>query len=116
MKVHLSKLDKVFSQYIRTKAKGKCEYCGQTGRLETAHFHGRRKRSTRWLENNVVAVCFSCHRMFHEHPNKHADFMRKRLGSVDYEKLNILAETVVKNIDEDKLIEYFTKKIKLLEE
>jgi hypothetical protein len=38
-----------------------------------------------------------------EHPNKHADWFKKRLGSDGYEQLNIRAETICKNLDREKL-------------
>jgi hypothetical protein len=112
VKIHVSKLDKLFSQYIRLRANGKCQYCGERKSLECSHFHSRRKRSTRWDERNAIAVCFTCHRYLDENPNKHVAFFEKLLGSEEFEKLNIRAETVAKNIDTDKLIEYYTQKIK----
>ncbi len=101
--------DKAFGDYI--KRDGKCEYCGRSGRMETSHFHGRRKASTRYDEENTACLCSTCHRHFHEHPNIYVDWMKKRLGSERYELLNIRAEQIVK-VDRNEIKEYYRKRLK----
>ncbi len=110
----LDPADIAFSLYIRTKADFTCDYCGRSGRMETSHFHGRRKASTRFDEENVSCLCFECHHMMHEHPNVHTDFFKKRLGSERYEMLNIRAEQIVK-VDRKEIKEYYKKQLKVLE-
>lgn len=92
MKIKLDPLDKLFSKYIRLRAGGVCEYCGQVKRLQCSHFHGRRKRSVRWNEDNACALCFSCHMYLGENPYVHTEFFKKRLGSQRFELLNIQAQ------------------------
>lgn len=120
MKIKLSPLDILFSRCVRLMADNHCDYCGRWKgiyALQTSHFHGRRKASTRYDFDNVCAVCYSCHNYFHEHPNKHDAFMRKRLGSGRYELLNIRAETILKRTSPDKeeLKRSLKEKIKILE-
>ena len=86
MKITVTKLDKLFSEFIRSRDKV-CKRCGQKGRLETAHFFGRRMKSVRWDEDNAVALCFACHRFFHEHPLEHGEWYLDYLGS---DKLKML--------------------------
>jgi len=115
VRIRIDPLDKLFSLYIRTKAGGVCEYCARMGRLEASHFHGRRKGSTRYDEDNVVALCHSCHMYLQEHPNIHSEWFQKRLGSERYELLNIRAQQIVK-VDKETLKKEFQEKIKQLEE
>lgn len=117
MRIKVSKLDILFSRFIRLKAGGICEYCGQAKkRLETSHFISRRYRATRWLELNACAVCFSCHRYLDEHPYKHTAFWEKRIGTEAVEQLHILADTIKAKIDEDALMVNLKEEIKLLNE
>lgn len=109
----LDPADIAFSLYIRTKAEFICEYCGRSGRMETSHFHGRRKASTRFDEENVACLCFEHHAMMHEHPNIHTDWMKKRLRSERYELLNIRAETIVK-VNRKEIAQKYRKKLKEL--
>ena len=95
MAIKVTPEDRLFSLCVRGMADG-CEYCGKKGRLETSHFHGRRKRSVRWDFDNAAALCNGCHRMFHENPYKHTEFFRQRLGAKRFEQLNIRAETIRK--------------------
>ena len=114
MKIKLDKLDILFSKYIRLKAGGVCEYCGQAKTLQCSHFHGRRKRSVRWDEENCSALCFSCHLYLGENPYMHTEFFRKRLGSERFELLNIRANTIAR-LDKEALTLYFKGQIKSLE-
>ena len=116
MRVHRDSLDILFSRLIRLLADGNCEYCGRIG-TQTSHFHSRRKRSVRVDLDNASWVCFSCHLYLGEHPNKHYEFFKKRLGSERFEALNIRAEKIIKYSKEDKekVKATLKEKIKLLE-
>lgn len=114
MKIQITKNDRLFSHLVRLNAGGFCEYCGGTG-TQTSHFHSRRKRSTRWDLDNAIWSCFSCHRFLDEHPNKHTEFFRKRLGSERFEQLNIRAETIAK-VCPEKVEAELKDKIRILEE
>lgn len=98
MRIRLDPLDILFSKYIRTKAGWRCEYCGTkydppTSALQTSHFHGRRKKTVRWDEQNCAALCFYCHQQFTENPLKHVEWFKKRLGDRRFDMLNLRANT-----------------------
>lgn len=113
MKIRVDKADVAFSLYIRTKADFTCEYCGRKGRTECSHFHGRRKASTRYDEENVACLCSGCHSYLGEHPKKHDAWFKKRLGSERYELLNIRAETIIK-VDRTKISKEYKDKLQNL--
>lgn len=114
MKIKLDPLDKLFSLYIRLRAGGICEYCGHPKTLQCSHYHGRRKRSTRWDEENCSALCVSCHFYLGENPYQHTEWMKKRLGSEKFEQLNIRAE-IIQKVDKLAIKQDLKEKIKLLE-
>ena len=99
VKIKLDPLDILFSQYIRTKAGWKCERCLRrfkppTASLQCSHFHGRRKKSTRWDPENCAALCFTCHRIFTEQPLVHVLWFKKRLGENRFNALTIRSNTM----------------------
>ena len=112
MKIRLDPLDKLFSQLVRLRDGGICQYCGKKG-TQTSHFHSRRKRSTRLDLDNACWLCFSCHRFLDEHPNKHTEFFKKRLGSERFEELNIRSEVLIRP-NKDKIKTDLQDKIALL--
>lgn len=112
MKVRIDPLDKLFSHLIKLRDNNICQYCGKGGN-QTSHFHSRRKKSVRWDLDNAVWACFSCHMYLGEHPNKHYEFFKKRLGSDRFEELNIRAEQIVKP-DKEAIKAMLKEKIKLL--
>ena len=117
MRIKIDPLDRLFSQYIRLRAKGCCERCsaykGIHG-LETSHFFGRRKKSTRWNEDNASALCFACHMYFTENPLEHVEWFRERLGEEKFTLLNIQANKPQK-VDKDLIEIYLRQLIKELE-
>ena len=113
MKIRIDPLDTLFSKVIRKRAGGVCEYCGEKKNLQCSHFHGRRKKSTRWDIDNASALCFTCHQFLGEHPNIHTDWFTKRIGSERFEQLDIRARTPVK-VDKVKIKENLTKQLEVL--
>lgn len=113
------RLDNLFSQYIRKRAMqrvGGCERCHTPKRsykeLDCAHFHSRRKYSTRWHELNAVGLCGGCHFYIDSHPQEKIEFFKELLGDGDFLRLNILAEMVTRNSATDyKLIEIYLRQM-----
>jgi 5-methylcytosine-specific restriction endonuclease McrA len=56
----IKKLDKIFSEYIRSRD-GKCLWCGGVRGLQCAHIIGRANLHFRWDPNNAIALCLGCH-------------------------------------------------------
>lgn len=118
MKIRINPLDKLFSQYIRGKADGICEWCGEHKNLQTSHFKGRTRQTVRWDEENVSAICFTCHRYMHDHPDIHTDWFEKRLGREKYDKMIMRANMTTKEypIDKEQIKKNLLEKIKMLQE
>lgn len=93
----LDPLDKLFSTYIKLKADGRCEYCGQLPNPMGYHTHhgvaGRRYLNTRWVEDNCVALCLACHNLLGDFPGINQEFFKKRIGTKRMEELEIIART-----------------------
>lgn len=90
VKVKIDNADKMFSQFIREKAHGRCERCFGVG-SQVHHFYGRRHENTRFDPDNAVCVCFTCHRWFHENPEEARAFMVRKLGENVYNSLCLRA-------------------------
>lgn len=114
MRIRLDPLDILFSRFIRLRANGVCEKCGNPvgfAKLQTSHFHGRRKKSVRWNEDNACALCFSCHQYFTENPLDHVEWFRERLGEGKFTLLYIQAQKRNK-VDKELVRLYLKQKIK----
>ena len=120
MKPQQKKLDNLFSEYIRKRAMQRvdgCERCHASKMsykdLQTAHFHSRKKLTTRWHELNSVGLCGGCHMYLDSHPQEKIDFFKELLGE-EYDKLYILANMTTKQspIDYNLLEIYFKQLLK----
>lgn len=101
MKVKIRKEDRVFSLLVRERVNWHCESCGanhyenrQT--LQCAHLESRRHTGTRLHPRNAVALCFTCHRYFTEHPFDWTDWCRDKFGGDFIAELRRVANTPVK--------------------
>ena len=106
MKIKIDDLDKLFSRYIRLLSGGYCKRCHKhfgEARLQTAHFHSRRKHSTRWFKDNVTALCCGCHRYLDSEPLIKVEFFMELLGKEDFDKLNKRAEQLFPKVDKEAL-------------
>ena len=116
MKIRIDKLDVLFSELIRKKAKGKCQKCGKDvgfKRLQTSHFWGRARKSTRWDEDNAVALCFTCHIYFTANPYEHVMWYQSDLGMERFVALRDRMMDMTK-VDKEELLEVYKQKIKEL--
>jgi 5-methylcytosine-specific restriction endonuclease McrA len=85
MRIRRRRDDILFSEYLRRKRDYTCERClrnftHEKGRLDVSHYFGRKNETLRFDEENVRVLCKGCHRLFHESPNEHREFMLKTLG------------------------------------
>lgn len=106
--------DITFSNFIRLKAKGKCEYCGKVCwykgtkyyQLEASHYFSRAKESVRFDERNVHALCSSCHKRMGGYTNKEDGeydlWIKQLLGEKGYILLKLEAHLPHKR--DDKLV------------
>lgn len=106
MKIKISKVDKLFSQYIRERDGWKCQRCGTyyqppTMALHCSHFWGRSNKCTRFDTENCMTLCYGCHsRMEGNKQGEYRDIMLKRLGDKGYRNLEIRARMTCSERDE----------------
>lgn len=97
------KADIVFSRYIRLKEK-QCTNCGRKGQgnegitgLQASHYHGRRKESVRFDEQNVDVFCIGCHRRLGTDDRPaYTEFKINKLGQREFDLLMLRANTPAK--------------------
>jgi len=106
-KSEISKLDALWSKYVKEKAGYKCEYCQEEGRqlnpqgvwLEAAHIIGRTFRSTRWLLYNGMCLCSGCHSGYDQHRPIEKSIREQVIGLPKYEELCKTKQVIAKNQD-----------------
>ena len=113
------RLDDLFSLIIRKRAMqrvGGCERCKALRQshkeLQTAHFHSRRKHTTRWDIRNSVGLCGGCHQYLDSNKEAKIAFEIECLGEEEYERLYVLAEMTTKTSPVDyNLTELYLKEL-----
>jgi len=116
MRIKISKVDKLFSLYIRERDKWTCQRCRKyhpppTGALHCSHFWGRSNSCTRFDPLNCDALCYGCHSEWEG--NKQGDyrtFKLDKLGTKEYNELEKRARSICKRKkEEEKTLEWLTK-------
>lgn len=91
MKIKTTRLDRLFSQFIRARDVC-CQRCHRTDKkLECSHIYSRRHRGTRWHPMNAKLLCFTCHRWWHENPPEAMEWIEKLYGQ---DHMNLLRAMV----------------------
>jgi hypothetical protein len=119
-KTLITKLDRVFSEYIRRrKAKNdiaECVTCGKKDHwksLQAGHFMSRKHYSTRWDERNVEVQCVSCNVYRYGEQYKFSKFLGDDLAD---ELLALSRETrKFSNFELEEMIEQYCERIERLE-
>ena len=105
VKIRIDKRDTVFSKLIRLRARWNCDRCGRyfpMGHgLQAAHIFSRRHQSTRYDPDNAIALCFADHQYFGENPTIFTAWVKKHLGDVRYEALQLRHMLIVKRTKAD---------------
>ena len=117
------KLDIAWSQLVKLRAKGKCEYCGKTTGLNSHHIYSRAKKSTRWYPENGVCLCVAHHTFsstFSAHltPLEFIEWLIEQRGKENIDDLRIKANQTVKYLKHEKeeLLQQLLTEIKQLEQ
>ena len=117
MKIRRDPLDILFSEAMRLEADGICEKCLRWvgyGKLQVAHFFGRRYKALRWDEGNVSVLCFPCHQHFHEQPIEHVLWFTERHGQQVVDLLQARSRTPARYLDREAIKLYYKAKIEEL--
>jgi len=65
-------------------------------RIECSHIYSRRHLSTRWDPANAKALCFTCHRWWHENPVDAIEWLKTIRGEKELELLRIRSQQTKK--------------------
>lgn len=121
MRVKIGPLDKIFSQYIRTRDGWCCQRCGKAHArnsqgLHAAHIFGRGKHSTRWHENNAVSLCYGDHSYLDQNPLEKYKWYKEKFGTALFDQIKELSEKPIRFTKEQKkeLKEHYKQKLKAL--
>jgi hypothetical protein len=116
----VTKLDTVFSQYIRRKDAideiATCVTCGKKShwsKLQNGHWASRRHYSTRWDEQNCNVQCAGCNVFRAGEIYLYTKYLCLQYGENFPEELYIKSQKMVKFTDVDlvEIIEYYNNKL-----
>jgi len=94
VKIKTSNLDRLFSQYIRTKANFTCKACKKnSGIMDCAHIVSRRSTATRWFKANAVCLCRACHMKFTADPFGWVEIVTDWMGEDKLQALRFLSHS-----------------------
>lgn len=100
--IKITKLDKLFSDFIRNRDEWTCQRCGTrydppTNALHCSHFWGRANKATRYDPLNADALCYGCHARWEANKQgEYRDFKLAQLGDNEYDALEKRARSIVK--------------------
>lgn len=81
---------------LLVRSRGRCENCGATSNLQTAHIIPRRYAATRTDERNAFCLDARCHMRFTEHADEWMAFVDRTIGRAEYDRLKAKALAGVK--------------------
>ena len=106
----------VWSQCVRTRDGFKCQLCGTTdGVMHAHHFIGRRKAQAKYLLENGICLCFTCHNEAGDYSGVNEELFSKTVGSERKEELEVLSRIIGRKLDREAIMASLKESIKLLE-
>lgn len=102
--------DELWSKLVKVKARGKCEHCWKTKRLNSHHIFTRNNYATRFDLDNGICLCSWCHTMSkkfsaHKTPLEFAEWIISVRWQERYDRLKLKAHSV-RDKDYDKVEKY----------
>lgn len=95
----IKKLDKLISERVRNRDNWTCRRCFKkyappTNILHCSHFFSRRFMGTRFELDNLISLCYGCHRRWEGMKgDEYRDFMITTLGETRLEELKFKSQS-----------------------
>ena len=130
--VKITKLDKLFSEFIRKRAiadAGGCERCltpkFDTARddgslfpawmlLQCAHMCGKDVKNIRWDPDNAFGLCGGCHLHIDSHKDDKTEFHERMVGKERADLVKARSRVAGKYVDENAIWLYLEGKLREL--
>jgi hypothetical protein len=119
-----TKLDRVFSEYIRFKdadegGTASCVTCGKLAywrEMDCGHYIKRSNRGTRWEPTNCGPQCTRCNRFMDGNMDEFADYICRNYGETERQRLMTLKRQAVKftRSDLEEMILFYKAKLSTL--
>lgn len=104
-------LDSLWSELVKWRADGKCEYCGSGEYLNSHHVFSRSNLHLRWDLENGACLCPKHHVLgnhsAHKAPLEFAEFFKEKRGLKWYRTL-IEKSRLVDKVDKEEIKQYLT--------
>ena len=79
-------LDTLWRRAVKTRDQGLCRKCGKLG-LEAHHVFSRRHSAIRFMLDNGLSLCPTCHRFAHDNPDSFHSWASLEVGEERFELL-----------------------------
>lgn len=120
----VSKLDRVFSLYVRLRdcmpnGYGVCISCSRIKpfeEMDCGHFFSRVNMSTRFHEDNCHCECRHCNRFVEDHLIGYQKNLIRKIGEERYNRLAVLSKQIKKwsPYELEEMITYYAEKVRRL--
>jgi hypothetical protein len=117
-----TKLDQVFSKFVRTQRAGpsgiaRCVTCGAASHwkwLHAGHFISRVHLATRWEDRNVHPQCARCNNLLRGNPDAYRRYLERRYGDAIIADLEAQSRRPVKYSCADlfAMIQHYGERVK----
>ena len=94
----ITKLDKQWSKYVIERDKGVCQKCDDPGD-NPHHVFLRRYMGSRFLKENGITLCTTCHRWAHDYPTDFLEWWIDFVGIETWEYVRMKAMELKINIE-----------------
>jgi len=113
----INPLDVLVSCLVRNRDEWTCRRCKKlypppTSTLHCAHIFSRGDSSTRYDQDNCLALCLHCHQWAHGHAHEFVDFVNAELGIDKAEALRLKSRQTVRKSQ----IDYNLLKLAIMQE
>ena len=107
----------LWSKGVRTRDGFKCQLCGATGGVMHAHhFIGRRKAQTKYLLENGICLCFTCHNEAGDCSDVNEELFIRAVGSERKEELEVLSRIIGRKLDKEEIKAGLKEKLQIMED
>ena len=113
VKSQKSKLDAIFSKFIRERDRGQCYTCPvqkDPKQMQNGHFVPRQYLATRYDEVNNHAQCYACNMLYNGQPSAYAKRLKEDYGQDIVEILEGKRKIIIKDFDYAYWTEIYTEK------
>ena len=88
----IAQIDAIMSKRIRGRDGNRCRRCGRE-RVFAHHIFTKTRLSTRFVPENLISLCFHCHRWAHSAGEEFREWILSWMNKGEYDQLYLWSQT-----------------------